>query len=220
MLVSPRILGILSIEHWSIEGQSRRVAPRTRKPVEERRAELLELAISLFAARAYDEVSTEDVAREAGISKGLLYHYFEGKRGLYVESIREVARRLQDVTEPATDVSFNVALRGSLLAFAQFVDENRRLYAAMLRGGIGTDPQTVSILEDLRQVSVRRVFERLGVTDPNPTARVAVYGWVGFVETACLGWPGPASIPVPDFIDLLEAALVPALARLEPKANA
>ncbi len=188
--------------------------PRRRKPVEERRAELLELAIGLFAARAYDDVSTDDIAAEASISKGLLYHYFAGKRGLYVAAIREVAERLERVTQPDPELPFEAALRGSLRAFVDFVRDNRRLYEAMLRGGIGSDPEVVPILEHLREVSVERVLGRLGIIEPEMALRVAAYGWVGFVETACLGWPGPSVMAEESLVDLLQEGLAPVLARL------
>src|SRR5579871_6959824 len=76
-------------------------APRKRAArldVDERRAQLLSLGLAMFSERSYDEVSIDDLARAAGVSKGLLYHYFPTKRDLYVAALEEAARRLVDAT--------------------------------------------------------------------------------------------------------------------------
>src|SRR3954447_20353749 len=77
---------------------ARAARPRTRLENDARRAQLLELAQAAFAARSYDEVSIDDVARAAGVSKGLLYHYFPTKRDLYIAGLREAARQLIERT--------------------------------------------------------------------------------------------------------------------------
>src|ERR1043166_5940608 len=69
---------------------------RIRLETDERRAQLLALARKAFSDRSYDEVSIDDLAREARISKGLLYHYFPTKRDLYVAGLREIADELVD----------------------------------------------------------------------------------------------------------------------------
>src|SRR5580765_6635428 len=74
-------------------------APRARLEVDERRAQLVALGVELFAARSYDEVSIDELARAAGISKGLLYHYFPTKRDFYVATVEEGATQLLARTE-------------------------------------------------------------------------------------------------------------------------
>ena len=51
----------------------------TRMPVDERRRQLLERGAELFATHSFGELSMVRIAREAGISKALLYHYFPSK---------------------------------------------------------------------------------------------------------------------------------------------
>src|SRR5438067_1523101 len=77
---------------------------RVRLDVDERRTQLVELGLRHFGARAYDDVSIDAIAEAAGISKGLLYHYFPTKRAFYVATIREAASRLVASTETADDV--------------------------------------------------------------------------------------------------------------------
>src|SRR6185503_5290765 len=61
----------------------------TRLPVDERRAQLLELSTRLFAAHSFAELSMARIAREAGISKALLYHYFPSKQDLFLATLAE-----------------------------------------------------------------------------------------------------------------------------------
>ncbi|MEM7676524.1 MAG: helix-turn-helix domain-containing protein, partial [Myxococcota bacterium] len=65
-----------------------------RLQLDQRRQQLLELGLRLFSERAYDDVSIDDIARAASISKGLLYHYFPGKRVFYVATVRAAAAQL------------------------------------------------------------------------------------------------------------------------------
>src|ERR1041385_6097022 len=79
---------------------------RIRLDNDERRAQLLTLARKAFSDRSYDEVSIDDLAREAKISKGLLYHYFPTKRDLYVAGLREIA---EELVQKSTAIPPNLA---------------------------------------------------------------------------------------------------------------
>lgn len=69
---------------------------RTVKDPEERRRELLTCAMRLFAEKGYDNVSVRAVARDAGVTPGLAYHYFDSKQQLFDAAIEEYARRSAD----------------------------------------------------------------------------------------------------------------------------
>ena len=83
---------------------------RARLDVDARRRQLLALGTALFGSRPYDEVSIDEVARTAGISKGLLYHYFPTKRDFYVATVREAAAEL---VEPNQDVRADGSARSA-----------------------------------------------------------------------------------------------------------
>lgn len=180
--------------------------------VEERRRRLLELGKKVFSEHAYDQLSTDELARRAGVSKGLLYHYFPSKRDYYVATIREVARELLDDTAPIVGVSFMAKLRHSLANFVSFVEHNDKLYRALVGGGIGADGEVRQILQELRQTSCDRLLEQLGVTESSPRLTVAFFGWIGFVEFACLQWAKDKTFPRDELIDLLQQAIGPAIA--------
>ena len=73
---------------------------RRRLSPEDRRAQLLALGAELFASLPYDEVHIEAVAEQAGVSRGLLYHYFPTKRAFFAALVREGAARMAADTEP------------------------------------------------------------------------------------------------------------------------
>ena len=76
----------------------------TRLKVDDRRRQLLELGAGLFARHAYDELSMAAIAREAGISKGLLYHYFPSKSDYFQATVAAAAEELGALTEPDPDL--------------------------------------------------------------------------------------------------------------------
>lgn len=159
-----------------------------RLSVDERRARLLELGLELFSKRSYDDVSTDDIASAAGVSKGLLYHYFTGKRGYYVATIRELARRVIAVTELDPAQSLEESVRNALEQFVIFVRDNADFYRALLRGGVGADDEAQPIIEKVRQTVMKRILAAASIDEPNPRVRTAVYGWIGFIEATSLDW--------------------------------
>ena len=71
-------------------------ARSTRMPRSERRAQLLDLGVRLLATRSLDELSIDVLADEAGVSRGLMYHYFGGKQGFFEAVVQHAADDLFD----------------------------------------------------------------------------------------------------------------------------
>jgi AcrR family transcriptional regulator len=164
-------------------------APRARLDVDERRAQLLALGLAMFSERSYDEVSIDDLARAAGVSKGLLYHYFPTKRDLYVAALEHAARRLLEDTTTDRAGTPDERLRRGLSTYLAFVERHGKAYVALMRGGIGSDPEVAQVIEGVR----RRLADRFLVGSPfapelidNPRFAASVRGWIGFVEAATI----------------------------------
>jgi len=170
--------------------------PRARRRIrlgnDARRAQLLELARKAFSDRSYDDVSIDDLARDAKISKGLLYHYFPTKRDLYVAGLREIADELvQRVTAIPTDLAPAERVRAGLDAYLDHVGQHSRAFVSLMRGGIGSDPEVAQVVESVR----RRLADRFLEGSPfapmlagNTRFEIAVRGWLGFVEGASIHW--------------------------------
>jgi AcrR family transcriptional regulator len=199
------------------------VRRRVRLDNEARRAQLLALARRVFTERAYDEVSIDDLAREAGISKGLFYHYFPTKRDLYVTSLRQIADELVD---RATSVPIDLApvdrVRAGLDAYLGFVVGHSRAFVALLRGGVGSDPEVAAVIEDTRGAFFRRVLEDSPFAAQffgTPRLQLAVRGWIGFVEATSIDWCVRPTLPQAELRDLLAQVLIETLrlAALPPR---
>ncbi|HUQ04007.1 MAG TPA: TetR/AcrR family transcriptional regulator [Kofleriaceae bacterium] len=171
---------------------------RIRLENDQRRAQLLELGVQAFSERTYDDVSIDDIARAAGISKGLLYHYFPTKRDLYLAGLRATAAELIASTNAATsDMAMPPLerMRAGLDAYLDHVSRHARPFVALMRGGIGSDPEVVGVIEGVRATYVERFLEKAEGTplaglllSNRPLVRLAVRGWIGFVEAASLEW--------------------------------
>jgi AcrR family transcriptional regulator len=144
------------------------------------REHLLGVGRRLFQERAFDEISIDDIAAAAGVSKGLLYHYFEGKRGLYVATLRAEASTLLAATEPQPD-----ELDAGLDAYLDYVESHQPGWLALMRGGVGTDAEVSRIVEGTREAIVDRLVATVG---DGALMRTAMRGWVGMVEAAATEW--------------------------------
>ncbi|MEM7152094.1 MAG: TetR/AcrR family transcriptional regulator [Myxococcota bacterium] len=193
--------------------------PRAQRlSVDQRRARLLELGVELFSQRAFDQVSTDDIALAGGVSKGLLYHYFANKRGYYVATVRELARRVLEATQLDDEVPFEESVRGALARFVGFIRLNATFYRTLMRGEV--DDEVQRIIDDARNKVVRRILERAGIRDDGAVQRVAVFGWAGFTESACLQWlEHEAEMSEDQLVDMMVSALLLLVAHAAPKST-
>lgn len=162
-------------------------ARRTRLENDQRRAQLIQLGIELFSRQAYEDVSIDDVADQAGVSKGLLYHYFEGKRGFYLETLRAASHHLLELTEPDTSLEPLDQLRAAIDAHIRYLQDYGAVYATVHRGAMSA-PEVREILDSHREVVVRRITKQIGVSRPRALLRSALRAWIAMLEGASLDW--------------------------------
>lgn len=186
--------------------------PRARLLVDERRAQLLALGLSLFGARSYDEVSIDELARAAGVSKGLLYHYFPTKRDLYTAALRHAAQQLLEETLPPPDMLPEDRARRGIETYLSFAERHGPAYVALMRGGLGADSEIVNILEETRATIAQRILDALPI-GPAPIVRAAVRGWIGFVEATALDWLAHQQVERGRLVTLLTGLLVDVVGR-------
>jgi AcrR family transcriptional regulator len=194
--------------------------PRLRLQIDERRAQLLELGIKLFTTRSYNDLSIDDVAAAAGISKGLLYHYFPGKQEFYVEVIREASLRLQQLTVPDPTLSPAARLRAAVDAHLNYVQEYGPVYSAIYTSGVAIAAEVSVILEEHRQVVLQYFLHDFKISRPRPVLRAALRAWITMVEGASLDWISHPELDRNHLRDLLIAGYVALLGKaieLDPK---
>jgi AcrR family transcriptional regulator len=161
---------------------------RRRLPVADRRHELIAACLHLIGTRPWDKVTMTEVARAAGVSKPLLYHYYATKGDLYLAAIRSAAEELRDATRPHPGLPIGLRLATALRAHVDWIDENALAYRAILQGGISSDADVQAIVEESRADAIARLTEAFQLGDLAPVQRIALRGWVGFLEAGSLEW--------------------------------
>ncbi len=159
----------------------------TRLDVDERRRRLLELGTDLFARFSYDELSMAKIAREAGISKALLYHYFPGKQAYFAATLEEKAAELSALTEPDPSLPPVEQLVRSLDAFLAWVEDNRVAYAKLVRSAAAI-PEVREVVDRVRDAISARILAGIAPGEPPPALRTAVRAWLWFMDGAILDW--------------------------------
>ncbi len=181
-----------------------------RLQAEDRRRQLLERGAELFARHSYDELSMRKIAREVGISKPLLYHYFPSKREFFQATLAQAAEQLRARTEPDPSLPPLDQLRKSLEAFLKLVDENAHAYGKLMQS-VGSVPEVRELVEEVRTRTAERILEGLYPDGPPPKARAAVHGWLWFMDGACLNWIEHRDLTREELRDLLLGTLFGAL---------
>ncbi|AWE52377.1 MULTISPECIES: TetR/AcrR family transcriptional regulator [Streptomyces] len=166
-------------------------APAYRRlSVEERRSQLLDAALGLFAHRAPEEVSLDDVAEAAGVSRPLVYRYFPGgKQQLYEAALRSAAEELQKCFDEPLDGPLVPRLARALDRYLAFVDEHDTGFSALLQGGsVVETSRTTAIVDGVRRAAAEHILRHLEVGDPGLRLRMTVRMWITAVEAASLIW--------------------------------
>ncbi len=184
---------------------------RTRLEVDERKAQLLALGERIFSEHPYAAVSIDDVAKEAGISKGLLYHYFPNKQVFFVETMRGAARALLEKTRASSGSTPLERLKDAMDGYFDFLDTHGKTYSALLRSGMGLDPSITQLVEETRSRFLRRLLVDFGMDKPPPRMRAAICGWIGFVEATALDWVDHRDVDKTILRDMLAEVLMHAL---------
>ena len=160
----------------------------TRLDVDERRRRLLALGAELFARHAYDELSMARIAREAGISKALLYHYFPSKQAYFAATLEQAATELTQATAPDPTLPPVEQLAGSLDAYLTWIEEHADAYAKLFPS-IGAVPEVRELVDRVRDQTAQRIVDGIAAGgEPTPALRAAVRGWLWFVDGAVLDW--------------------------------
>ncbi|MGG7101665.1 TetR/AcrR family transcriptional regulator [Rhodococcus sp. 24CO] len=188
-------------------------AKRTRLSPEERRAQLIDLGARMLAERPLEQISVEDIADQAGVSRGLLFHYFASKSEFHLAIVRHTSQQMLARTEPTETDDPIATLRSVLASYVDYVTENRTTYVSLLRGTASGDPHMREVFEQTRDVMAARTLDQLPTIGlpRTPQVELAVRGWIAFVEEATISWLRSPAISREELIELTVNAL-PALA--------
>lgn len=194
---------------------------RVRMSPESRKEQLLDLGVRLLSTRSLDALSIELLAEEAGISRGLLYHYFGNKQEFHRAVVRRAADDLYRLTSPGTEGDALTLLRAGVAAYVDYVRTNHEGYVSLVRAAAGGDAALREIYEESRAALTDRIFESadpdelaaFGIVE-DPLTRQLTRGWSALVEETVLGWVAePGGVERDELIDALTRALPAVVAR-------
>jgi AcrR family transcriptional regulator len=173
-----------------------------------RREQLLELGVRLLSTRSLDELSIEMLAEEAGISRGLLYHYFGNKQDFHRAVVRKAADDLIRVTAPVHEGEPLERLARSLDAYVDYVEANYAGYVSLVRGAASGNEDLQDIYEEARAALTDRIFDVADQQPDTPAVRLMVRGWSAMAEDVVISWVRDArGVSRDDLLTMLAAAL-------------
>jgi AcrR family transcriptional regulator len=156
---------------------------------QQRREQLLDAGAALFAEKPFEDVLMEDVAAHAGVTRGLMYHYFPNKRDFYVAIFQRASDRLLASTGPDPDRSLADQLIAGLDAHIQYFVDHPHEALTVNRGALSDDPMIQAIITEELNAVGQRLIDGLGVDGhTRDVATVAIHGWLAFVRTVCVKW--------------------------------
>lgn len=193
---------------------------RRRLSTEERREQLLSAGARLFAQNPYDDVWVERVAEIAGVSRGLLYHYFPTKSDFFAAVVRRESERMLRLTAAVPGVPVRDQIGTGLDTFLAYVESHAEGFRAFHRAEETGDATVRRIYREGLAAHEEQILQALAA-DPEtastahelPTLRLAVRGWLAFMVTVCLEWlEEPELLPRAHVRDLCARALLGAIA--------
>ncbi|MEU6380842.1 TetR/AcrR family transcriptional regulator [Streptomyces sp. NPDC046909] len=169
---------------------------RRRMGVEERRQQLIGVALELFSQRSPDDVSIDEIASAAGISRPLVYHYFPGKLSLYEAALKRAADDLAGRFVEAHEGPLGARLLRVMRRFFDFVDDHGPGFAALMRGGpaVGSSA-TNALIDSVRQAAYEQILSHLRVAEPPARLELVVRSWISLAESTALIWLDGRRIP-------------------------
>jgi len=156
----------------------------------QRREQILDAANALFAQRAYDEVSVEDIASAAGVTRGLVHHYFGGRTEVYVALLERLGAQREEQFPPPKGRSARARVADTVSRWLDWTDANRTIWLATIAHGDDiADPQVRRVVSDLvrRAVALLTAFHA-DIAQDSPRLRYALECWTGLNRTATRRW--------------------------------
>ncbi|MBZ4401725.1 TetR/AcrR family transcriptional regulator [Myxococcus faecalis] len=168
-------------------------APRWKRlEPDERREQILEVATRLFGERPYADVSTTDIAKEAGVARGLLNHYFGQKRDLYLKVVKRMLLMPGLEEKVSNTGTLRERVERSVRWYLDTVATHGKTYVAVTAvGGIGADPEVERIISAADDVAAAKTLEFLGLkveVGSDARHRAMMRSYSGMVKATIREW--------------------------------
>jgi AcrR family transcriptional regulator len=176
---------------------------RTRLDPEVRREQIVDAAEVVLVDRDPADITFEQVAAAAGVSRGLVYNYFGDKGGLLAAVYLRNFEPLVDALESrlrATDRAPELQLRAVVELYLRFAAENPCAWKLLRNAEAIEHP----VVRRARHEHIARISATWGAT---PESRVLARGIIGFLEAATVEWLDEHELPAEQAADVIHAQL-------------
>jgi AcrR family transcriptional regulator len=154
-----------------------------------RREHLIEAALRLFARRPPHEVTMDDIAEQAEVSRALVYRYFPSTEAIHAAALRAATDDLIGRFTLSREGTLLEQLTASVTDFMDFASNYAPTYLALLRtGSVVVTSDTDALIDDVRHHALTEIFGRAGITEPTPLMTITVQTWIAVVEGSTLSW--------------------------------
>ena len=183
-------------------------AVRRRLSADERRRQLVAIGLAKIVETPIQDLSMDDIATEAGISRGLLFHYFPTKTDFYLACIAAAGRRMLRTTAPDEGATGEEQVETVTRLMIEQIERRRGFYLALVHGHGVADPRVSEVMDSVRDGSTERVMTALDVPEAR---RDVVRAWWAYTEDRALTWSavptGERPVPLSRLVEECVAAL-------------
>jgi len=161
-----------------------------RLPAAERRSQLLDHALEIFAANGFHATSMNDVAEAAGVTKPVLYQHFRSKRDLYVELLGDVGGQLQAAILAATvdAAGPRQQVEAGFAAYFRHVDGHRSAFTLLFGSGARLDAELLAVVRRVEAAIADSVAALIDADVADVHRRTIAFGVVGLAESTSRHW--------------------------------
>ena len=163
----------------------------SRLEADARRDLILDAARRVFVRANPATASTAEIAREAGVTRGLVHHYFGTKRALYLAVVADLAATLPElVRTDVRDLPVDQMVDANVKSWLDSIDENRELWLALLGvGAVGRDPEIEAIMSDARDAVIDRMAaNQARDAEVSQELRLVLRIFLGALESGAREW--------------------------------
>ncbi|MFJ8533723.1 TetR/AcrR family transcriptional regulator [Streptomyces sp. NPDC093591] len=188
---------------------------RRRLSTGERREQLLAVGARLFSESPYDDVWIEQVAEIAGVSRGLLYHYFPNKRDFFAAVVERESERMLRMTAAVPGVPVREQLTAGLDTYLEYVEAHAHGFRAFHRADAAGDQAVRKVYQQALAAQEKQILAAMAadpefgpVFEERPDVGLAVRGWLAFTTAVCLEWLRGSDLSREQVRDLCARALL------------
>jgi AcrR family transcriptional regulator len=185
-----------------------------RLPAAERRQQLVDTALDLFAARGMHGTSMDDIAEAAGVTKPVLYQHFRSKRALFLELLDQVGQQLLTAITKATAqaASPREQVELGLTAYFQFVADYHASFVLLFGDGTRRDEEFAGAVNGVEETIADFVAALINAGLDDEHRQLLAHAIVGMAESASRRWVAagarePASVAASRVANLAWAGL-------------